>query len=53
MHAVIRLYSGEGARALFDMLEARKAEVEEVMRGVADLRSYTLIRTATGGASVT
>ncbi|MBK0400815.1 hypothetical protein H0I76_16565 [Limibaculum sp. M0105] len=53
MHAVIRLYSGEGARALFDMLEARKAEVEEVMRGVADFRSYTLIRTATGGASVT
>jgi len=28
MHAVVRTYPGHGARALFDMLEERKAEVE-------------------------
>ncbi|GMG85055.1 hypothetical protein LNKW23_42710 [Paralimibaculum aggregatum] len=53
MHVVIRLYSGEGARELFEMLETRRPEIEEIMRGVPDFRSYTLVRTASGGASVT
>ena len=53
MHIVIRLYSGEGAKELLDMLETRHAEVEEIMRGAPDFRSYTLLRTANGGASIT
>ena len=28
MHAVIRTYSGQGAKELFDLLEKRKAEAE-------------------------
>ena len=34
MHAVVRTYSGQGARALFDILEERKAEVESMIRSV-------------------
>jgi len=53
MHAVVRTYSGTGASALFDLLEARRAEVEEVIGAIAGLDSYTMIRTADGGATVT
>ncbi len=53
MHAVVRLYSGAGAKALFEMIETRKSEIEDVMSSVAGFKSYTLIRTADGGASVT
>jgi hypothetical protein len=53
MHTVIRNYSGSGATALFDMLEERKGEVESLMRAVTGLASYSLIRTADGGISVT
>ena len=53
MHTVIRSYSGSGATALFDMLEERKGEVESLMRAVTGLASYSLIRTADGGISVT
>src|SRR5262252_6745837 len=34
MHAVIRSYSGKGTKALFDLLEKNKAEVESLIRGV-------------------
>ena len=30
MHAVIRTYSGKGAKELFDVLEKRKADVEKL-----------------------
>jgi hypothetical protein len=53
MHAVVRTYSGSGAKELFDLLEKRKAEVESAMRSVPGLISYTLIRGGDGGASVT
>jgi hypothetical protein len=53
MHAVVRTYSGKGAQELFDVLEQRKADVEKVIRGVPGFRSYSLIRTADGGVSVT
>jgi restriction endonuclease Mrr len=53
MHTVIRNYSGSGATALFDMLEERKGEVESLMRAITGLASYSLIRTADGGISVT
>jgi hypothetical protein len=33
MHAVVRNYSGAGAKELFDLLEARKGEVESLIRG--------------------
>ena len=53
MYAVVRTYSGSGANELFDLLEQRKAEVEAVMRTVPGLVSYTLVRSADGGVSVT
>jgi len=34
MHAVIRNYSGKGAKELFDVIEKNKAEVERVIRPV-------------------
>ena len=53
MHAVLRSYSGPGATELFDLLEQRKAEVEEIIRNVSGFKAYTLIRTADGGVTVT
>ena len=53
MHAVVRTYSGHGAKELFDVLEQRKADVEKVLGSIAGLHSYSLIRTADGGISVT
>ncbi len=53
MHAVVRTYSGQGARALFDMLEERKAEVESLSRSVLGFQAYTLLRTEDGGVTVT
>ena len=53
MYAVVRTYSGPGAKELFDLLEKRKAEVEAVMRSVPGLVSYTLVRSAEGGMAVT
>ena len=53
MHAVVRAYSGKGAKEFFDVLEKRKADVESVMRSVNGFVSYTLARSANGGYSVT
>ena len=53
MHTVIRSYSGSGASALFDLLEERKPEVEELIRAVSGFVSYSLLRTPDGGVSVT
>ena len=53
MHTVIRSYSGSGAGALFDLLEASKQEVESLIRAVPGFVSYSLVRTADGGVSVT
>lgn len=53
MHAVIRTFSGPGATKLLELLEARKSEVEGLIRPVKGFVSYSLIRTADGGVSVT
>ena len=53
MHAVVRTYSGQGARALFDMVEERRAEVESLSRSVLGFRALTLLRTEDGGVTVT
>jgi restriction endonuclease Mrr len=53
MYAVVRTYSGKGAKELFDVLEQRKADVETVMRPVKGFVSYTLARSGDGGFSVT
>lgn len=53
MHAVIRTYSGAGAKQLFDLLEQRTDDIEAVIRKVPGLMSYTLLRSGDGGTSVT
>jgi len=53
MHAVVRSYSGAGAKELFDLLEQRKAEVESLIRGVSGFVAYTVIQTDDGGVTVT
>jgi hypothetical protein len=46
MHAVIRTYSGNGAKELVDAIEKNKAEVEKLIRSVKGFVSYSLVRTA-------
>jgi hypothetical protein len=53
MHAVLRSYSGQGASELFDQLEQRNAEVEELIGGVPGFVSYTAFRSGDGGSTVT
>lgn len=53
MHAVVRTFSGKGAKELFDLLDKRKADVESIMRSVKGFVSYTLARSSDGGFSVT
>lgn len=53
MHAVVRTYSGKGAKELFDVLEKRTADVEGIMRPIKGFVSYTLARSGDGGFSVT
>jgi hypothetical protein len=53
MHAVMRDYSGSGAKKLFDLLEKQKAEVKAVLMAVNGFVSYSLVRTDRGGFSVT
>ena len=53
MHAVVRNYSGSGAKELFDLLEQRIDEVESIIRGVQGFAAYSVIRTDDGGVTVT
>jgi hypothetical protein len=52
MHAVVRTYSGKGAKDLADLLEKRKGDVERIMRGVHGFVAYLMVRTADGCYSV-
>ena len=53
MHTVVRWYSGPGASELFDELERQHEAVEQLLRGVPGLVTYTLVRIGDGGLSVT
>lgn len=53
MHAVMRDYSGTGAKKLFDVLEKKATEVKMVLMPIKGFVSYSLVRTARGGFSVT
>jgi hypothetical protein len=52
MHAVIRNYSGKGAKELFDVLEKNKAEIEKLIRAIKGFVGYSLVRTHDGGFSM-
>ncbi len=53
MYAVVRSYSGEGAPELFEQLEQRNDEIEELIGGVPGFVSYTAFRSDEGGSTVT
>lgn len=53
MYVVVRQCSGEGVSQLFEELMNRRAEVEEIIRGVSGFVSCTLARTGDDGVSVT
>jgi hypothetical protein len=47
-----RSCSGKGTKALFDLLEKNKGEVERLIRAVKGFVSYSLVRATRGGFSV-
>lgn len=53
MQIVIRTYYGKGTKKLFDLLEKHQDKVQELMRSVDGLVSYTVARDSRGGFSVT
>lgn len=52
MHAVIRTYLGPNAAQFIDALVGRTAEIERLIAGVEGFVSYSLVRTAEGGVSI-
>ena len=54
MYAVLRTYTGAGVKPMFEIFDQHKAELTELLKnGVPGMVSYTMFRTAEGGASVT
>ena len=53
MYAVVRTYSGEGAKELLNVLEDRRDEVEATIRTAPGFQSYILLKTETGGVAMT
>ncbi len=53
MHAVVRSYSGARAKAPFDLLEAKKPDVEKLIRSVKGFENSLLTRAAEKGVTVT
>jgi hypothetical protein len=53
MYVVVRSYSGQGASELFDQLEQRNEEVEDLIGGVPGFVSYAAFRSGEGGLTVT
>jgi hypothetical protein len=52
MHAVVRAYSGQGAKELLDVLEKNKTEIERLIRGINGFVSFSLARADDGGFTV-
>jgi len=53
MYAVVRTYSGQGARELLSLLEQRQADVEDLIGGVPGFVSYAAVRSRDGGVTIT
>lgn len=53
MHTFIRTYSGKGAVETIDLIIASKKDIKKIMRGVKGFISYSVIKTETGGFSIT
>jgi len=53
MFVVVRSYSGQGARELFDLLGQRQDDVKDLIGGVPGFVSYAAFRSGDGGMTVT
>jgi hypothetical protein len=53
MFVVVRSYSGQGARELFDLLGERQDDVKDLIGGVPGFVSYAAFRSGDGGMTVT
>ncbi len=53
MYAVVRVYTGPGAKQFFEILEERKQDLEAAHQHVTGLMSYTVVRSEEGGVSIT
>ena len=53
MYAVVRIYTGAGAKQFFDILDERKADLEAAHQHVTGLMSYTVVRSEDGGVAIT
>ena len=53
MYAVVRIYSGQGASELFDLLRQREEDVKALISGVAGFVNYAAVRGGDGGVTVT
>ena len=53
MYVVVRSYSGQGASAVFDLVETRAEDVKALLGGVPGLVSYAAVRSGDGGLTVT
>ncbi|MCB0827364.1 MAG: hypothetical protein KDB62_00975 [Solirubrobacterales bacterium] len=53
MYVVIRSYSGDGAAEVFDLIEQKQDEAEEVIAQVPGFVGYVAFRTEDGGTAAT
>lgn len=53
MHTVIRVYSGKGGDEVIDLVLAKRAAVEDLMRSIPGFRSYAVVKSPGSGFTVT
>jgi hypothetical protein len=53
VYVVVRSYSGQGASDLFEQLEEKESEVNELISSVPGFVSYVAFRAGEGGTTVT
>jgi len=53
MHAVVRMYSGQGASEVFDLVARSNPELKELFGSIAGFVSYTAVRNGDGGMTLT
>ena len=53
MYVVIRTYTGEDAKQVFDLIEERFDEIKELISDVPGFVSYTAFRSGDGGTALT
>lgn len=53
MYTVVRTYSGKGAVETIELIIDHKRDIKKIMRSVKGFINYTIVKTETGGFTVT